>query len=177
MLDKNYFELYELPLSFRVDNVQLKKKFYELSKRFHPDFYVNESDEKQQEILELSTLNNKAYKVLSDPLKRIEYILSLHNLLAEGDKYVLPQDFLMDMMEVNEVLMEMEFEKDTMKLMDLRRQVDQMEMSLFDELKQNTDKFDLIGKNAESILLKIKDIWYRQKYLMRIRESLNKFQV
>ena len=81
------------------------------------------------------------------------------------------------MMEVNEVLMEMEFEMDTMKLMDLRRQVDQMEMSLFDELKQNTDKFDLIGKNAESILLKIKDIWYRQKYLMRIRESLNKFQV
>lgn len=177
MLDKNYFELYELIPGFRVDDAQLKKKFYELSKRFHPDFYVNETDEKQQEILELSTLNNKAYQVLSDPLKRIEYILSLHNLLAEGDKYVLPQDFLMDMMEVNEVLMEMEFEKDTMKLMDLRRQVDQMEMSLFDELKQNTDKFDLIGKNAESILLKIKDIWYRQKYLMRIRESLNKFQV
>ena len=178
MLDKNYFELYELPLSFRVDNVQLKKKFYDLSKRFHPDFYVNESDEKQQEILELSTLNNKAYQVLSDPLKRIEYILALNNLLVEGDKYVPTQDFLMDMMDVNEALMEMEFDQDAAKLMDINKQVDMMEMSLFDELKQYTDEFDRQeAADIESILLKIKDIWYRQKYLFRIRGSLNKLHV
>lgn len=178
MPDKNYFQLYELPLSFHVDEALLKKKFYELSKRFHPDFYVNESAEKQAEILELSTENNKAYQVLSDPLKRIEYILSLNNMLAEGDKYVLPQDFLMDMMDINEALMEMEFDHDAMKLMDLNKQIDDTEMTLFDELKQYTDEFDQQGgKGAESILLKVKDIWYRQKYLMRIRESLNKFSV
>jgi len=173
----NYFELYDLPLSFQLDIVLVKKKFYELSKRYHPDFYVNESDEKQAEILELSTLNNKAYQVLSNPLKRIEYILSLHNMLAEGDKYVLPQDFLMEMMDVNEALMEMEFESDAMKLMDLRKQIDEMEMSLFDELKQYTDEFDKNSGDTQTILEKIKDIWYREKYLMRIRESLNKFQV
>ncbi len=173
----NYFELYDLQPSFQIDNALVKKKFYELSKRYHPDFYVNESDEKQAEILELSTLNNKAYQVLSDPLKRIEYILSLNNMLAEGDKYVLPQDFLMDMMDVNEALMEMEFDHDAVRLADLSRQIDEREMGLFDELKQYTDEFDQKGgKGAESILLKVKDIWYRQKYLMRIRESVNKLQ-
>lgn len=178
MLDKNYFELYELPLSFHIDDAQLKKKFYELSKRFHPDFYVNEPDEKQREILELSTLNNKAYQVLSEPLKRIEYILSLNDLLTEGDKYVLPQDFLMDMMDVNEALMEMEFEYNPAKLMDLSRQIDEMEMSLFDELKKYTDQFDQDpDTDRQNVLFKIKDIWYREKYLMRIRESLNKFSV
>ncbi|MFA6946641.1 MAG: Fe-S protein assembly co-chaperone HscB [Pedobacter sp.] len=178
MKDKNYFELYELPLSFQVDGALLKKKFYELSKRFHPDFYVNESAEKQAEILDLSTLNNKAYQVLSDPLKRIEYILSLNNMLADGDKYVLPQDFLMDMMDVNEALMEMEFDHDELKLAELKEQIDAMEGTLFDELKSATVEFDIkSGSSAESMLLKIKDIWYRQKYLMRIRESLNKFRV
>ena len=173
----NYFELYDLQPSFQIDNALVKKKFYELSKRYHPDFYVNESDEKQAEILELSTLNNKAYQVLSDPLKRIEYILSLNNMLAEGDKYVLPQDFLMDMMDVNEALMEMEFDHDAIRLADLSQQIDEREMGLFDELKQYTDEFDQkCGKGAESILLKVKDIWYRQKYLMRIRESVNKLQ-
>ena len=173
----NYFELYDLQPSFQIDNALVKKKFYELSKRYHPDFYVNESVEKQAEILELSTLNNKAYQVLSDPLKRIEYILSLYDLLAEGDKYVLPQDFLMDMMDVNEALMEMEFDHDAIRLADLSRQIDNTEMTLFDELKQYTDEFDQNGGiGAESILLKIKDIWYRQKYLMRIRESVNKLQ-
>jgi len=174
----NYFELYDLPISFQIDNALVKKKFYELSKRYHPDFYVNESDEKQAEILELSTLNNKAYQVLSDPLKRIEYVLSLNNMLADGDKYVLPQDFLMDMMDVNEALMEMEFDHDELKLAELSGQIDAMEMALFDELKSATDEFDSkSGNDAESILLRIKDIWYRQKYLLRIRESLNKFRI
>lgn len=174
----NYFELYDLPISFQIDNTLVKKKFYELSKRFHPDFYVNESQDKQAEILELSTINNKAYQVLSDPLKRIEYVLSLHDMLAEGDKYALPQNFLMDMMDVNEALMEMEFDHDALKLTELSGQIDAMEMALFDELKRNTDGFDqLEGADSNSILLKVKDIWYRQKYLMRIRESLNKFRV
>ena len=174
----NYFELYDLPLSFQIDNTLVKKKFYALSKRFHPDFYVNESQEKQEEILELSTINNKAYQVLSDPLKRIEYVLSLHDMLAEGDKYALSQDFLMDMMDVNEALMEMEFDHDELKLTELSTQIDEMELSLLDELKRNTNEFDqLEGADSNSILLKVKDIWYRQKYLMRIRESLNKFRV
>lgn len=177
MSDINYFEFYDLPLSFGIDEQQLKKKFYELSKRYHPDFYVNEDAEKQAEILELSTLNNKAFQVLSDPLKRIEYVLSLHHLLADGDKYVLPQDFLMDMMDVNEALMEMEFDHDEVKLAELSQQIDEMELGLFDELKRSTDEFDRKeDKDDESTLLKIKDIWYRQKYLMRIRESLNKFR-
>lgn len=172
----NYFELYELPLSFDLDAAILRKKFYELSKRFHPDFYVNESQEKQDEILELSTQNNKAYQVLSDPLKRVEYILSLYNMLADGDKHVLPQSFLMEMMDVNEALMEMEFEADEQKLAELKQQIDEMEQALFEELNQYTAQFDSKNETeAENILLKIRDIWYREKYLMRIRESLNKF--
>ncbi len=172
----DYFEFYDLPVLFHVNEGDVKKKFYELSKKYHPDFFANESEEKQQEILELSTLNNKAFQVLSNPLKRIEYILSLNYLMAEGDKYSLPQDFLMEMMDVNEALMEQEFEPDAGALENINTQVDEIEKSLFDELKQYTDAFDHEpeGKH-ESTLLKIKDIWYRQKYLLRIRESLNRF--
>jgi molecular chaperone HscB len=174
---QSYFEFYDLPLSFHVDETRLKKKFYALSKEYHPDFHANEPQEKQDEILELSTLNNKAYKVLSDPLKRIEYILELHDMLAEGDKYTLPQDFLMDMMDVNEALMDMEFDPDPGRLMSITAEVDQLEASLFDELKLLTDEFDSkTNPDPNSILLKIKDIWYRQKYLMRIRTSIGKFR-
>ena len=172
----DYFALYNLPISFHVDEAQVKKKFYELSKKFHPDFYINESDEKQAEILELSTANNKAYQVLSNPLKRIEYLLQLNNLMADGDKYKLPQDFLMEMMEVNEALMELEFDRDSIALEKIRNDVSVVEKGLFDELYQYTTQFDAqTDRDNETILLKIKDIWYRQKYLLRIRESLNKF--
>src|SRR5471030_3307088 len=104
----NYFDFYGIPESFTPDTPLLKKKFYELSKKYHPDFYANEDDAKQQEILELSTLNNKAYQALSDPAKLLEYILRLHDLVSEGAKPQLPSDFLMEMMDINERLMEVE---------------------------------------------------------------------
>ncbi len=174
----NYFEFYDLPQSFKIDESQLKKKFYALSKQYHPDFYVNEPQEKQDEILELSTVNNRAYRILSDPLMRIEYILELHHLIAEGDKYTLPQEFLMEMMDVNEALMDMEFEPDPSRLMVIGAQVDEIEASIFDQLKELTDQFDDHDtEKSEDILLKIKDLWYRQKYLMRVRNSMNKFKV
>src|ERR1700761_7612540 len=104
----NFFEFYGIPESFHPDVAHLKKEFYKLSKQYHPDFYANEADEKQQEILELSTLNNKAFQALSDQYKRLEYILRTHNLLEEGAKPQLPADFLMEMMEINELLMEID---------------------------------------------------------------------
>jgi molecular chaperone HscB len=171
-----YFELYDIPVSFTVNEGEVKRRFYELSKKYHPDFYINEPQEKQDEILNLSTLNNKAYQILSHPLRRIEYVLELHNLIAEGDKYHLPQDFLMEMMDINEALMEMEFESDTSSYENIKAQVDSIEAGLFDELYKHTKAFDAQpGGNKEDVLLKIRDIWYRQKYLLRIRESLNKF--
>lgn len=177
MPDKSYFELYDLPLTFKVDETLLKKKFYALSRQYHPDFYANESKEKQDDVLELSTLNNRAYKVLSDPLKRTEYILELHNMLAEEDKYTLPQDFLMDMMDVNEALMDMESDPDPGRLMTISSEIDQLEASLFDALKLLTDEFDVkTNPDPNIILLKIKDIWYREKYLQRIRVGMNKFR-
>ena len=177
MLFKSYFELYDLPLAFKVDETLLKKKFYALSRQYHPDFYANESEDTQHQVLEMSTLNNRAYKVLSDPLKRIEYILELHNMLAEEDKYTLPQDFLMDMMDVNEALMDMESDPDPGRLMTISSEIDQLEASLFDEQKLLTDEFDAkTNADPNSILLKIKDIWYREKYLQRIRTSINKFR-
>jgi molecular chaperone HscB len=97
----NYFEFYGIAESFSPDEALLKKKFYQLSKEYHPDFYANEDEAKQQEILELSTLNNKAYQTLSDPYKRLEYILRTHELLLEGAKPQLPSDFLMEMMDIN----------------------------------------------------------------------------
>ena len=172
----NYFELYDLQVSFNIDGNLLKKKFYELSKRYHPDFYVNESEEKQEEILQLSTQTNKGYQTLSDKQKLVAYILSMSKLLDDSDKYQLPQDFLMEMMEVNEALMELNTKPNTEILEQISSQIRDMEDNLSKELDYHTQNFDAQnGNDNEIILLKIKDIWYRKKYLLRIQDSLNKF--
>jgi molecular chaperone HscB len=172
----NYFELYDLPVTFNPDLAVVKRKFYELSKKYHPDFHINEDQEKQEEVLALSTLNNKAYQVLSDPQKRMHYILDLKGMIKEGENYALPQTFLMRMMEVNEVLMDLEFEPDASKLLQVKAEVDEIERDLFDELYALTAYYEgLVPEAQEAALNSIKDIYYRNKYLLRIRTSLEKF--
>ncbi len=173
----DYFELYGLPVSFNPDLKLVKQKFYELSKKYHPDFFINESEDKQQEVLELSTLNNKAFQVLNDPQKRIHYILSLKGLLEEGENYKLPQSFLMEMMEVNEALMDLQFEPDAEKLAQVKSEIDNIEAALTKESASLAQSYDMQAPEAQqATLLAIKDLYYRNKYLYRIRESLAKIK-
>jgi molecular chaperone HscB len=169
----NYFEFYDVPESFTPDTALLKKKFYELSKKYHPDFHANEDDAKQQEILELSTLNNKAHQTLSDPYKRLEYILRTHNLLEDGAKPQLPADFLMEMMDINERLMEVD---DTQQLGHITAEVLAIEGDIDESVASLTAEYETLDDTAkESRLNKITDCYFRQKYLLRIKESLNTF--
>jgi len=169
----NFFEFYGIPESFHPDVALLKKKFYGLSKQYHPDFYANEPDEKQQEILELSTINNKAWQTLSDPAKRLEYILRQHELLVDGAKPQLPADFLMEMMDVNERLMEVD---DAGQLADLNNEVLAVDDDINAQLDQLTTDYETLDDTAkENRLNEILDLYYRQKYLLRIKESLNTF--
>ena len=174
----NYFKFYDIPLNFNPDKALVKKKFYELSKTYHPDFYINESEEKQEEILKLSTLNNKAFQTLSNPNKLMPYILEQEGVMIEGEKYQLPQSFLMEMMEVNEVIMDLEFDQNADKLAEVKLDVNDFENSLNVELESLTADFEQNdGVKKSQILNQIKDIWYRKKYLLRIRESINKFAI
>ncbi len=169
----NYFDFYGIPESFNPDVAALKKKFYELSKQYHPDFYATDTDEKQQEILELSTINNKAWQTLSDPAKRLEYILRQHELLVDGAKPALPSDFLMEMMDINERLMEIE---DADQWGEINNEVMSVDDDINQKLYSLTKDYHTLDDTAkESRLNEILDIYYRQKYLLRIKESLNTF--
>jgi molecular chaperone HscB len=171
----DYFELYGLPVSFNPDPKLVKHKFYELSKKYHPDFYINDDEEKQEEVLQLSTLNNKAFHVFRDAQRRIQYVLTLKGMLDEGDHYALPQSFLMEMMDVNEALMDLQDEPDASKLASITSEIDAIEKTLLDELNGLTASFDTQGAEEQERTLKaIKDLYYRNKYLLRIRESLAK---
>ena len=171
----NYFELYDLPVSFRPDQNVVKQQFYALSKKYHPDFYINESAEKQEEVLELSTLNNKAFQVLKNPQKVLQYVLELKGMISEGENYALPQSFLMEMMDVNETIMNLQFDRDDDKLIQVKDEIASIAQSLNEELAAHTEMFENADEEQQEVVLaKIKDIYYRNKYINRLKESLAK---
>ena len=58
----NYFELFDIPETLTPDAATIKKKFYELSRKYHPDFYTQSSEGEQSDMMEKAALLNKAYK-------------------------------------------------------------------------------------------------------------------
>ncbi len=174
MKPSNYFGLYEMPISFTVDKKALKKKFYALSRQFHPDFYTQESEAKQQEILELSSINNQAYKVLKDFDKRMKYILDIKGIIKEEGKNSLPQMFLMEMMDINEALMELEFDFDENNYNQVKNDLQQLNDTLYKSVQLIIENYnDAVITEAE--LNKLKNYYFKRKYLLRIQENLSKF--
>src|SRR6187200_25107 len=108
----NYFEIFGIPVQLKVDKTELPKKFFELSRKFHPDFYANTTPSEQNKALEITANLNKAFKTFQNPDETIKYVLQLKGLLEEEEKYQLPPDFLMEVLEINEKLMDAKMEDD-----------------------------------------------------------------
>ena len=66
----DYFEVFGLPRKLQVDLEALQRRFYELSRRHHPDFHQGENAATQAQALEASALVNRAYRALRDPVAR-----------------------------------------------------------------------------------------------------------
>lgn len=171
----NYFELYGIAESFNPDAAAVKKKYYELSRQYHPDRFAQADDHTRAEALRMAALNNDAFKTLNSPDTTMSYILKQHELLEDEEKYNLPPDFLMEMMDLNEVISDWEMEAGN----DILKQ--QATETMADELNQwqqevtpLTRQFDS-GNHDKQLLLRIKDYYFRKKYLLRIQERIDTF--
>jgi molecular chaperone HscB len=165
----NYFELFDIPVSLTVNAALLKPKFYELSRKYHPD--VNSAAGGEQEALELSSLLNKAYKTFQHKHNTIKYVLQLKGLLEEEEKYNLDNDFLMEVMEINEELMEIETEQDTAKFDALKEKTNAVLKQIENEVEPVITNYKE-GITTQEALLQVKDYYYKKKYLQRILDRL-----
>jgi molecular chaperone HscB len=106
----DHFEVFGLPRRLGIDADALQRKFYELSRRSHPDFHQGAPAERQAEILATSAQLNAAYRALRDPIARIEYLVRLEEGrdTKEGAtvKPKAPPELLEEMFEIQEALQE-----------------------------------------------------------------------
>jgi molecular chaperone HscB len=170
----NYFELYHMPVTFHPDPAAVKSKFYELSRLYHPDRFAQAGGEELAKALQVSAMNNAAYKTFNNPDATMAYILKVNNLLEDEEKYQLPNDFLMEMMDINEAISDYEAsESEDARQMAANSLNEQLE--LWDAATNRlTEKFEK-GDKSEALLLQIKDQYFRKKYLLRIKERIDRF--
>ena len=101
----NYFEVFGFPEILNIDLNSLERKFHELSRQYHPDYFTTGSAEEKQKALRMTALLNDAYRTLRHPVRRVEYLLDVEGFKPDGSK--VPKSFLMEMFEINEQVEEL----------------------------------------------------------------------
>ena len=95
----DHFTFFGLPRKLRIDESELEKTFYALSRQFHPDFFMGAAESERQASMERSSMLNDAYRTLRDVVSRVTYLLVLEGY-KEAEKKA-PPDLLEEVFELN----------------------------------------------------------------------------
>ena len=109
----NYFQLFGIDASFDVELAQLSQTYQSLQKAVHPDRFAHASSQEQLLAVQKSAEINDAYQTLKQPLKRAEYLLTLRGVEMPNEQQSFSDSiFLMQQMELREMLAEVKFADD-----------------------------------------------------------------
>ena len=104
----DYFAFFGLPRRLKVNAADLERRFRELSRQFHPDYFYNAPPAERLASLERSSYLNDAYRVLRNPVARLEYLLGLEGLAPtrsdEARTAKVPPSLLEEVFALNEEL-------------------------------------------------------------------------
>jgi molecular chaperone HscB len=121
----DYFRVLGVSRAFAVDMDDLERRYKETTKILHPDRFARADSQARRASLERSVQLNEAWRTLKDPIRRAEYLLSLHGVdmgermggspqePSRGQATLpVPQVLLMEVMELREALAEAQASKD-----------------------------------------------------------------
>ena len=107
--DQTHFQRLDVPYTFAQDAAQLAQHHRTKQRALHPDRFVSRSDRERRFSLEHATALNDAYRVLRDPCRRADYMLSLRgvDITNEANQVKLTPMFLMEIVELREAIDEL----------------------------------------------------------------------
>lgn len=143
----SHFELFGLAPAFAIDLERLEKAYREIQSRVHPDRFAHAGDAERRASLQWTTRVNEAYRALKSPVQRASHILALRGVdVAFETNTAMPQEFLMQQMELREALEAAVAEKSHDQLTKLQADLQQDKQSLEARLAERIDQHgDYLG--------------------------------
>jgi molecular chaperone HscB len=99
-----FYDALGLEPKLALDPDDLKKRFYDRSRQWHPDRFSRGSSEEKQRSEEMTSMLNDAFRSLRDPVSRAEYFLEESGLELPKDA---PPELLEEIFELNMALEEL----------------------------------------------------------------------
>ena len=105
----------------------------------------------------------------------MKYILSINKLLGDSQNEI-SQEFLMEMMDINEALFELEMSHDVSQLSVVSKEVSDKKNQLLDEIEPLMKNYPDSDNNQKlEILAQVKSYYLKNKYLLRILDKIASF--
>ena len=186
---QDYFAIFSLPRKLWIEMPGLEQKFLQLSWKLHPDNFVNASAEEQADSLKRSSALNDAYRVLRDPVARVEYLLEIEGARKEGEqKQQAPPELLEEVFELNESLDELrEAKASGADLVGLKSKLEiaetnfqqkllEVDQQLFAAAKQWDAAIDVDASDTDrdAIKIRLNEMLNRRSYIRNLVNSVAK---
>jgi molecular chaperone HscB len=119
ILTSNFFELFDLPVSYDVDLTKIQQWYMQLQKQVHPDKFANASDREKSLSMQQTSWINEAKTTLESPVLRATYLLKLKGLdINLENETTMDAVFLMQQLEMRERLENVKSESDPLATLD-----------------------------------------------------------
>ena len=165
---QDFFGIFGLEETLTIDPADLQKRFYERSRKFHPDLFARKSERERNQALESTAILNDAYRTLRDPVKRAEYVLTKHGFdMAEQRSANVPPELLEEVFELNEAMEEMRTGDESARpqLQEARGKF----AGMLDEIDSDLEK-----EFAGSRLPEIRGLLNRRRYIENLLRDVDK---
>jgi len=169
-LSKNYFELFGLSVTFDLDVSDLAARYRDLQRRFHPDRFATASEPERRLSLQLTAQINAAFQTLKDPVARARYLLGLQGVdTGEETDTAMDSAFLMEQMELRELLAEARDAADRQAQLEPLRQRVAGELEVRSELLRTrfTENTDPARRQARNL---VREMQFLQKLAHEVEE-------
>ena len=164
--NKDYFEIFGLPVNYAVDQGLLADRFLDLQRQVHPDRFAAGTDQEKRLAMQWATLVNTANETLREPLSRAIYLLALIGIELEINP-TLPPEFLMGQIDLREELESIEEGGGNLEELDsfrkkMKRAMNKVQAAFKESLDNDTGK-------AERLV-------YELQFLSKLMVSANRLE-
>ena len=171
----DYFSFFGLERKLTLDASQLQKRFYELSREYHPDRFAQKSAAERLKAEEASAVLNDGYRVLRDPVHRAEYVLKQEGFdVGEQRSKDVPPELLEEVFELNMALEELRHgdEDARASLSEAHQKFVGMRSGADEELAALGRRYDQSPDRA--ILQQIRAVLNRRRYIRNLVSEVEK---
>ena len=176
----DYFSVLGLPKTPVVEESLLTQRYYELSRRLHPDLYQTGTTQEKEASLKNTALLTRAYRTLRDAVQRGQYWLELNGERLGRENNRVPPQLAELVFDVQEKLAEARETrtagKDTevqSELAGIREELAQQVAQLRNDLDVNFSQWDK-DASPSALLPKLKNILSEIAYLRTLLRDVER---